>query len=420
MLEFNKTTVCALLVLLGQQALAENIEVLHWWTSASERRAADFLQERLDKEGLTWKDAAVPGGSGLGAMKVLKSRVLSDKAPQAAQLIGPAIGEWGDLGLLLELDSVAKQGGWGKAIWPAPYASIRLRGHVIAAPLGIHRINTLFYNRKIFKQLGLNPPQTWAEFDRAAERIRHAGLIPLAQSGEPWQIATLFETLVLSEGGPAYYRDLFVRRRANAFFDPRLGRALQRLRALRRNMPAPLAEKTWVETARMLAKNEAAMMIMGDWVKGEFNSSGLATDEAFSCVAVPGTADMHLYSIDTLVMFAGNYGKQDAQEKLAQLIVSPAVQAGYNRLKGSVPVRRDADLRQMDSCSRSSWQTFARGGTVQAPSLTHRMASDETLKDAIVAQVYRYFSDPQMPASEAQRRMAGIVRALGAGEKPQP
>jgi glucose/mannose transport system substrate-binding protein len=57
---------------------------------------------------------------------------------------------------------------------------------------------------------------------------------------------------------------------------------------------------------------------------------------------------------------------------------------------------------------------------VQAPSLTHRMASDETLKDAIVAQVYRYFSDPQMPASEAQRRMAGIVRALGAEEKPQP
>jgi glucose/mannose transport system substrate-binding protein len=60
--------------------------------------------------------------------------------------------------LLLELDEVAKQGHWAASIWPAPYASIRLRGHVIAAPLGIHRINTLFYNRKIFKQLGLVAP----------------------------------------------------------------------------------------------------------------------------------------------------------------------------------------------------------------------------------------------------------------------
>ncbi|MBY0444989.1 MAG: carbohydrate ABC transporter substrate-binding protein, partial [Burkholderiales bacterium] len=96
---------------------------------------------------------------------------------------------------------------------------------------------------------------------------------------------------------------------------------------------------------------------------------------------------------------------------------SPAVQAGYNRIKGSVPVRRDADIRQMDSCSRSSWLTFVKGGMAQAPSLTHRMASDETVKDAIVAQVHRYFMDTQMPTSEVQRRMAGIVRALGAGEK---
>ncbi|MFC7419895.1 ABC transporter substrate-binding protein [Iodobacter arcticus] len=412
---FINAAVCVLLLALPVRA--ETLEVLHWWTSASERRAADFLVSRLEKEGLEWKDAAIPGGSGLGAMKVLKSRVLSDKAPQAAQLIGPAIAEWGDLGLLLELDGVAKQAKWGASILPTPYASVRLRGHVIAAPLGVHRINTLFYNQNIFKQLGLQPPQNWPEFERAADKIKRAGFIPLAQSGEPWQVATLFESLVLSEGGPAYYRDLFVRRRANAFFDPRLGRALERLRALRRYMPDPVAEKSWTQTAKMLAKDEAAMMMMGDWVKGELNAWGLATDVDFGCVAVPGTADMHLYSIDTLVMFAGNYSRQDAQEKLAQLIVSAPVQAGYNRIKGSVPVRRDADIRQMDSCSRSSWQTFVKGGMVQAPSLTHRMASDEALKDAIVAQVHRYFMDSQMPTSEAQRRMAGIVRALGAGEK---
>lgn len=391
---------------------AAALHVVHWWTSAGERKAVDVLSSKLAEENIQWRDLAIPGGAGLGASKVLKSMVLAGKAPEATQLNGIVFGEWADLGLLLELDDVATPGGWQKLLFPTVWSLVHNRGHVVAVPLGIHRINNLFYNRKIFERLGLAAPKTWAEFDRVAEKLKHAGITPLAQSSEAWQVATLFEALVLAESGPAYYRSLFVDLNPAAFGDARMAHALKRLRALKEWMPVPLKERPWPDMTRQLANGEAAMFVMGDWAKGELLAWGLTTDLDFSCVAVPGTADYHLYSVDTLAMFAGDYSHQPAQEKLAQLIMSQPVQTAYNQAKGAIPVWRSPDLSKMDSCSRASWSAFSKGSAFQAPSLVHRMAADETAKDAIVAEVHRYFMDDKIAESDMQRKLASIARSL--------
>jgi glucose/mannose transport system substrate-binding protein len=392
-------------------APAASLQVLHWWTSKSERRAANLLAARLREEGVEWKDGAIPGGAGLGAGKVLKSRVLARDSPDATQIIGASIGEWAELGLLLEYDGVAASGAWSTALFPTIYALVQHRKHVVAAPLGIHRINTLFYDRKLFARLKLTPATTWAEFEQLARKLRAAGVVPLVQSSEPWQVATLFENLVLAESGPEYYRELFVRQSAQAVLDKRLLEALLRLRAMKGWMQAP-AEETWTDAVRRFARHDAAMMVMGDWAKAELNEWGYATDDEFSCAPMPGTARMHLYSVDTLAMFTNDYARSPAQEKLARLVATPAVQQQYNAIKGSVPVRRDADPARMDSCARDSWTTFAKGSSVQAPSLVHRMAADEESRDAIIAEVHRYFLDDAVTAADTQRRLAAIFRTF--------
>lgn len=393
-------------------AAGNSVQVLHWWTSASERKAANVLATRLAEENIEWRDGAIPGGAGLGAGKVLKSRVLAGNAPDATQLVGANLAQWAEWGLLLELTRVAQGGAWDKTLFPTIWTLIRHRNHVIAAPLGIHRINTLFYNRKLFDRLGIAPPQTWEDFERVATRLQQAGIVPLAQSSESWQVVTLFETLVLSEGGPAYYRELFVKSSPAAFADPRLAQALRRLRSLKAWMGPPVKERPWTEAARQLADGNAAMMVMGDWVKGEFNAWGMATDAAFGCAAVPHTAQYHLYSVDTLAMFAADYSRQGAQEKLAQVAMSPITQSEYNQIKGSIPVLRNPDMTRMDSCAKASWQAFARGSAAQAPSLVHRMATDEITKDAIIAEVHRYFLDDRIQESDVQQRLGAITRAL--------
>jgi glucose/mannose transport system substrate-binding protein len=95
-------------------AMAEQVEVLHWWTSGGEAKAAAELKKMLSEKGVTWKDFAVAGGAGDNAMTALKTRVVSGNPPTAAQIKGPAIQEWGDEGVLSNIDAVAKSGNWDK------------------------------------------------------------------------------------------------------------------------------------------------------------------------------------------------------------------------------------------------------------------------------------------------------------------
>ena len=65
-------------------AQAGEVEVLHWWTSGGEKRAADTLKQLVEDQGHTWKDFAVAGGGGEAAMTVLKTRAVSGNPPAAA------------------------------------------------------------------------------------------------------------------------------------------------------------------------------------------------------------------------------------------------------------------------------------------------------------------------------------------------
>jgi glucose/mannose transport system substrate-binding protein len=388
---------------------ADALQVLHWWKSTSERKAVDLIAARLAEQDIGWRDGMVPSGSGAAAAIVLRSRMLAKDAPEVAQVNGIVIRDWARLDLLQNLDAVAQAGKWDKLLLPAVAAAIQSDGHVYAAPVGIHRMNNLFYNRKLFARAGVAAPATWEQFERAAAKLQQLGVTPLAQSSEAWQVAGLFETLVLSEGAQ-FYRSLFHQRDPAAYADPRLAAALQRLRSLKKWMGAPIAERTWDTGVRDLAEGRAAMMVMGDWAKGELLARGLAVDDGFGCATVPGTERWHLYNIDTLSMLAARDAHRADQEKLAALIVTPALQNDYNQIKGSIPVLRNAPVAKMDACARASWKLFNSGPEAQVPSLVHRMATDETVRDAIVTEVHRYFMDDSLSVADAQRRLGAIAR----------
>ena len=399
------------------EPLNASVEVLHWWTSSSERKAADQLSNQLTQAGVQWKDAAIPGGGGMAAVKVLKSRVLMGDAPDVAQLIGTTLTDWADIKLVVPLSQVAQRQRWQQVLFPVVLDLVSYKGEVIAAPIGIHRINTLLYNRRLFARAGIAPPKTWAQFEMAATRLQALGVKPLAWSDEPWQIATVFETVLLGEAGPSLYEDMMVRRKASAWADASVERALQRLRWLRGQAGETPQERAWTDSTRELMNDAAAMMIMGDWAKGELMAWGASPVHDFGCTEVPGTDGMHLYSIDTLAMLVTNRQHEAVQEKVAEVVVSPAAQMAYNRPKGSVPVRRDIDASQLDTCARDSWNTFAAPRSARVPSLAHRMAADEAVKDAVAQALWRFVTDPKTDIAETQRRLATIIRAPSADAK---
>ena len=400
----------------GRPEPVARLQVLHWWTSSSEAKAVKVLALALAHEHIVWQDAAIPGAAGFGAGKVLKNRMLAGSAPDVAQLNGVNLAEWAALGLLQQLDAIAMRGNWQARLYPAVWELVRRQQHVVAAPLGIHRINMLIYNKALFARFGLQPPATWSQFEQAAAKFRQAGVMALAQSSEAWQVATLFESLILAQGGADYYRELFVEKQQAAFADERLTRALLHLRALKQWMPAAMQEDAWQDCVKSVGEGRAAMHIGGDWGKGELNALGLVTDDKFGALAVPDTAQYHLYCVDSLAMLAGDGTRRSAQERLAAMALAPELQMKLSRVKGSIPVLAPAVLGNlaagMDSCARESARLFALGAKVQVPSLVHRMATDDATKDAIIAEVQRFFMDDRAQVGKTRERLAEIVHAL--------
>ncbi|WP_419307103.1 ABC transporter substrate-binding protein [Chromohalobacter israelensis] len=405
----------ALLATAVGQAQAAQIEVLHWWTSGGEAKAANLLKEKLEAKGHTWKDFAVAGGAGDSAMTVLKSRAISGNPPAVAQIKGPLIQEWGEMGFLGNIDKAAEADGWDDFLPQEIAAYDKVDGHYAAVPVNIHRINWIWANPEVLKASGVEEvPQTWDAFFDAADKIREAGYIPLAHGGQPWQDATVFEVVMMGIGGGDFYRKAFVELDPEALTSDTMIESLETFKKLRGTMDDNIAGRDWNIATSMVINGKAAMQIMGDWAKGEFTAAGMTPGEDYECVAPPMTEHMFSYNTDSLAMFdVDDAGQQQAQLDLASLVLSPDFQASFNQAKGSIPVRLDVPLDDFDACAKASREAFDvamdEGGLV--PSLAHGMAVSDSQQGAVFDVITNFFNDPDMTAETAAERLVSAVRA---------
>ncbi|MBO6892531.1 MAG: sugar ABC transporter substrate-binding protein, partial [Roseibium sp.] len=106
MMKFKLATMAAAVALLASSGAtyAEDVEVLHWWTSGGEAAALNVLKEDLEGQGIGWQDMPVAGGGGSQAMTVLRARVTSGNPPTAVQMLGFDILDWANEGALANLN----------------------------------------------------------------------------------------------------------------------------------------------------------------------------------------------------------------------------------------------------------------------------------------------------------------------------
>lgn len=173
----------AVSTLISSAALAQSVEVLHWWTAGGEAAALNVLKEDLAGQGIGWEDMPVAGGGGEAAATTLKARVAAGNPPTAAQLLGMQVREWADEGALGDLTAVAAEGAWADVV-PSALQDFAVRdGKWNAVPVNIHRPNWLWINAAIFEENGLTPPTTWEEFNTVAQTLKDKGITPLAHGG---------------------------------------------------------------------------------------------------------------------------------------------------------------------------------------------------------------------------------------------
>ncbi|WP_043527334.1 ABC transporter substrate-binding protein [Litchfieldella xinjiangensis] len=396
------------------QAHAGEVEVLHWWTSGGEARAANVLKQLMEDEGHQWEDFAVAGGGGETAMTVLKSRAMSGNPPSAAQIKGPEIQEWGELGLLGSLDDVAQSEGWDDMLPDVVADVMKHDGNYVAVPVNVHRVNWLWANPKILEEAGVELPTTLDEMFAAGEAIREAGYIPLAHGGQPWQDATVFESVLLASAGTDFYRRAMVDLDPDALGGEEMIQALETFKRTRELMDDDMSGRDWNIATSMVISDKAAMQLMGDWAKGEFTAAGLTPGEDYLCAPAPGTQDAFTFNIDSLAMFqVSDDSEREAQKTLARLVLEPEFQEAFNLAKGSIPARPDLDMSEFDTCAQQSLEAFQQtaeeGGLV--PSMAHGMAVRSDVQGAMFDVITNFFNSPDMDAEQAAQRMVNAAQA---------
>lgn len=384
-------------------------EVLHWWTSGGEAKSVAVLQQQFAERGGAWTDMPVAGGGGDAAMTALRARVLAGNAPTAVQLKGPAIQEWYEEGVLADISSVAEAQHWADVLPASIAGHMKCDGHWCAAPVNVHRVDWIWANADVLKQNGIEMPTTWDEFNAAADKLKAAGITPLAHGGQSWQDATVFETVVLGLGGPDFYKKALVDLDQNALTSDTMKAVFDQMRKLRGDVDANFSGRDWNLATAMVMNGEAAFQIMGDWAKGEFLAAGKEPGKDFLCASTPGNG--YLYNVDSFAMFnVEGDDKKAGQNLLAELIVGPSFQETFNLNKGSIPVRTDVSLDKFDSCANTSAADMAAssGDGSLLPSYAHGMALRGAQAGAITDVVTAHFNS-DMSSDEAVQMLADAV-----------
>jgi glucose/mannose transport system substrate-binding protein len=393
---------------------AEQVEVLHWWTSGGEAAALNVLKEDLAKQGVEWLDMPVAGGGGEAAMTALRARVTAGNPPTAVQMLGFDIQDWSAEGALGNLDATASAEGWDAVVPAALQAfSKSADGHWIAAPVNVHSTNWVWISKAALDAAGGKAPETWDELVAMLDKMKENGITPLAHGGQPWQDATVFDAVVLSMGGDFYKRSMIDLDPA-ALDSPEMVEAFNRMAKLRSYVDDNFSGRDWNLASAMVINGEAGMQMMGDWAKGEFLKAGKVPGTDFICIRFPGTQGSVTFNSDQFAMFNVTADEaKAAQAKMASSVMNPAFQSAFNVVKGSVPARTDVPNDAFDDCGKKGMADLAEanGAGSLYGSMAHGHAAPAAVKNALYDVVTAHFNGEYDAATAAKELATAVAGA---------
>lgn len=354
--------------------------------------------------GVDLKATAVAGSS--NASTLLKARFLSGHPPTLAQTDKP-LRIWAEAVPLADLGPVV--GAQFAALPHAIAAELRDGRKPAAVPLNVHRLNTLWSNLRLLRAAGLAVPQDWDAFHRSAAQLRDRGLLPLAIGSSAGQKLSLFVAVVLGRAGRDFFERALVQADPALLASERMAALLREFRSLKRYTDAGQVSRDWAGATALLLQGRAVFQFTGDWANGEFQKAGWQPGVDYDCTAAPGHAGLHYFEFDRLIFFA-QPARLGSQQRLAGLLLQPETSAALARIKGGIPVRRDAALSGFNACAQRSAADFrageARGELVLALSARLGESAHGGLKDVLSA----YWASERMTAQQAQTRLAQALR----------
>ncbi|MGK5741362.1 ABC transporter substrate-binding protein [Micromonospora sp. URMC 103] len=194
---------------------------------------------------------------------------------------GPDVFSWGSgpsfggalvkAGLVQDLTNAYEKYDW--KVFDFAKERVTYDGKVYGVPGELETVG-LFYNKKIFADLGLNQPQNLNDLKVAAEAIRKAGKVPLAVGDkEAWEGGHLLSMALSSAVGGNGIEALLSGQKS--WKSPEVAAALQLWADFNKAgyLPKSPTSVDYDTSTAMFFSGEAAMIPTGSWLVGEIDDS---------------------------------------------------------------------------------------------------------------------------------------------------
>ena len=344
-----------------------------WWTNGGEFAGLNemFKQYKAANPDVEIVNAATAGGAGTNFKGQLLTQLIGGVAPDTFQLhAGLEIETYSPGTLVVPVDAVYTANGL-EAVFPKDLlALLKYKdGHYYGVPVNIHRANVLWYNKTLFTKGGVTAvPTTWDEFFAAADKLKAAGITPVALGGKDgFELQHTFETILVGTLGADGYKGLWTGK--TSWNDPKVTAALNTFKRYITYANADHDALTWAAATALVYNGKAAMNIMGDWANGEFTAAKF-TD--YGWAPTPGSKGIFDALSDSFALPAKAPNKDNAMAWLA-LAGSKAAQESFNPAKGSICARTDCNPALFNDYSKSAAQDWSSNAIV--PSVVHGAAA---------------------------------------------
>jgi glucose/mannose transport system substrate-binding protein len=339
-----------------------NLEVISWWTSGSEEQALNVLFDayREAHPEVTIVNATVAGGGGSNASVVLAQRLLRGNPPDSWQTFpGGALRQYAAQDQLSDVSDVVRDSGLAANVPQVVLDGLTVDGRQYGVPTSSHRGNVLFFNQRVLGQAGVANPSagyTTEQFVSDLAKLDAAGVTPLCLGArDRFTTTALFENVLLGVVGADGWSRITADR-----FDwrgPEVNQALTQFGEMLNYADPEAAGLSWDEATGKLASGGCAFETMNDSAYGELVQAGAREGTDFGAVAYPGTDRNYVAVVDTFVRARQAENGRNASDFLA-VIGAPDIQVEFSKLKGSVPVRTDADISSLSPYQQSAAQAL--------------------------------------------------------------
>ena len=390
------------------------VTVISQWSAGSDGAAISAFGKLFEQNGGTWQHNPVPGFT-TDMMNKLRAEIMSGDPPAASQLKGPEIAAWSKIAATNDLDNLVAVANYEAFVAPELARLHKPAGNWIALPLQLYRINTLFASKKAMDKVGATAlPKTWAEFNTLSDKMKAAGIVPLANGGIRWDDGMKWE-IALNGISPAAYRKAVMELDDDTLKGPEVLAAFEQTRRLALAMNPNIAAQAWNVQVAPFARGEMGMILMGGWAQGNIINGGFTFDDFISGPAPQDNGRAaYIMNADAFIFWKQRAEDlQAGQTLMANLIMQAATQKMYSQITGSIPVRTDADLSGpgwSDGQRSSAEGLKASVASDQVVlSLAHNMAQPNQITAAMIDVLTEFVHNRDLSPKEAQKRLVEAV-----------